>query len=241
VRQALREHGSVYEIDVAALTGLEPDLVLTQGICDVCAVPERDVLASVRRLDAQVLSLDAHDVGAIVAGIHAVGVAGGVPDRATACVHALKERVAAVRARVAGRPRPRVIALEWLDPPYVPGHWIPELIDAAGGELLFGERARPSFVVHAEALRGAEPDVLLVMPCGFALADARDDATRHAAMLRTVAPRAVGEGRAYVLDAGQYLSRSGPRFADGLELLAALLHPDRLSGVPLAGRAARWP
>ena len=131
VRAALRDHGSVYEIDVDAITALEPDLILTQGICDVCAVPESQVVASVA--GSQIITLDAHDLSAIFASIRDVGCVTGTVERAEACIADMQRRIEAVRARTAGRPRPRVLALEWLDPPYVPGHWVPELIAAAGG------------------------------------------------------------------------------------------------------------
>jgi iron complex transport system substrate-binding protein len=120
VRGAYRDYGSVYEIDVAAIEALRPDLILTQGICDVCAVPEKQVLASFP--GTQVLTLDAHDLAAIVSSIRDVGCATGTADQAETLVANMQRRIAAVRERVAGRPRPRVLALEWLDPPYVPGH-----------------------------------------------------------------------------------------------------------------------
>jgi iron complex transport system substrate-binding protein len=242
VRQALRQHGSVYEIDTAALHALAPDLVLTQGICDVCAVPERDARASAAELrtDATVLALDAHDLAAIRAGIVSVGTAAGARPEAEACVARLDRRMAAVRARVGGRAAPRVLALEWLDPPYVPGHWVPELVTQAGGRLVAGVAGQPSRTAAWPDLAGLDPDVLVVMPCGMGLTEARQEADRADASLRAVAARAVAGGRAYVVDASSYFSRSGPRVADGVELLAALLH----DGAPLpalAGRAARWP
>jgi iron complex transport system substrate-binding protein len=145
VRAALRDHGSVYEIDVAAIEALAPDLILTQGICDVCAVPESQVIAA--SVGGQILTLDAHDLAAIFASIGDVGGAAGVAERAAQLVADMQRRIAAVRARAEGRPpphpRPRVLALEWLDPPYVPGHWVPELVAAAGGELLAGTTRRP--------------------------------------------------------------------------------------------------
>jgi iron complex transport system substrate-binding protein len=217
IRAAMRDYGSVYEIDVEALAALEPDLVLTQGICDVCAVPEKQVLASVR--DARILTLDAHDVEAIFSGIRDVGRATGVSDCAETLIAEMRRRIAQVRERVAGRPPPRVLALEWLDPPYMPGHWVPELVAFAGGDLLAGTARRPSYRVEWEELGSLKPEVLLIMPCGYDLAATQREAARHRAELRALG------GRVQLLDASAYFSRSGPRVVDGLEILAAVLHP----------------
>lgn len=217
IRAARRDYGSVYEIDVAQLTALEPDLVLTQGICDVCAVPERQVVASVA--GATILTLDAHDLAAIFAGIRDVGAATGVSQRAETLIAQMRRRIARVQERVAGRARPRVLALEWLDPPYMPGHWVPELVSLAGGELLAGTMRRPSYKMEWSELRSLSPDVLLVMPCGFDLLATEREAVRHRTDLRALG------GRVQLLDASAYFSRSGPRVVDGLEILASVLHP----------------
>jgi iron complex transport system substrate-binding protein len=242
VRRVLREHDSVYEIDVAGVAALEPDLVLTQGICDVCAVPERQAVAALAGFPSRpaVLTLDAHDVAAILTGIRDVGRATGAGRPAEACVAEIERRIAAVCARVAGYPRPRVLALEWLDPPYVPGHWVPELVTLADGELVAGVARRPSYRVGWDELRSTDPDVLLVMPCGFRLEETQREAERYRDALQDVAGRAIAGGRAYVLEASAYFSRSGPRVVEGLEVLAALTHPNVFRDVPLAGRAARW-
>jgi iron complex transport system substrate-binding protein len=217
IRTALRDFGSVYEIDVAALTALRPDLVLTQGICDVCAVPEKQVLASVA--GAQLLTLDAHDLAAIFQSIRDVGCAARVSERAETLIAEMRQRIARVQERVAGKARPRVVALEWLDPPYMPGHWVPELVTLAGGELLAGTARRPSYKMEWSELRPLSPDVLLIMPCGFDLPAAEREAVRHRVDLRAVG------GRVQLLDASAYFSRSGPRVVDGLEILASALHP----------------
>ena len=242
VRQALREFGSVYEVDTERLAAVGPDLLLTQGVCEVCAVPTRDAAAAAAGLAAcpTVLALDAHDVAGVLGTIRLVGEAGGVPERAERCVRDIERRIAAIRARVEGRPVARVLALEWLEPPFVPGHWVPEMIALAGGNLLRGVAGRPSFPVGWEDLAGLDPDVLLVMPCGFALAAARADARRYGASLCAVAPRAIRSRRAYAVDATAHFSRPGPRVADGVELLAALLHPDIFPGASLEGRAVVW-
>jgi iron complex transport system substrate-binding protein len=221
VRRSLRDHGSVYEIDMTAIASLAPDLVLTQGICDVCAVPEQQAVAALAELPSPpaVLTLDAHDLEAILTGIWDVGRAAGAEERAEACVAAIAERLASVRARVAGRPRPRVLAVEWLDPPYAPGHWVPEMVEIAGGELVAGVARRPSRRVTWDELRATDPDVLLLIPCGFGLEETRREAHRYQDELRKVAPRAFAAGRVHCLDASSYFSRSGPRVADGVEML----------------------
>ena len=242
MRQALREFGSVYEVDNERLAAVAPDLLLTQGVCEVCAVPTRDAEAAALALVAcpTVLALDAHDITGVLATIRLVGHAGGVPERAERCVRDIERRIAAVRARVEGRPVARVLALEWLDPPFVPGHWVPEMVALAGGTLLRGVSGRPSFAVQWAELVGLDPDVLLVMPCGFELAAARADADACRAPLGAVAPRAIRSGRAYAVDATAHFSRPGPRVADGVELLGALFHPDTFPGAPLEGRATVW-
>jgi iron complex transport system substrate-binding protein len=242
VRHTLREFGSVYQVDTERLAAVEPDLLLTQGVCEVCAVPTRDAEVAACGLASgpAVLALDAHDVAGVLATIRVVGRASGVPERAEQCVRDIERRIAAVRARVASRPPPRVLALEWLDPPFAPGHWVPDMVALAGGHLLRGVAGRPSFAVRWEELAGLDPDILLVMPCGFDLAAARADADRYRASLCAVAPRAIHSGRAYAVHATAHFSRPGPRVADGVELLAELLHPDIFSGASLEGRAAVW-
>jgi iron complex transport system substrate-binding protein len=212
VRAALHEDGSVYEIDIEGIRALAPDLVLTQGICDVCAVPERQVTSALAPIEA--LTLDAHDLAAIFASIRDVGCATGAVEQAEDCVADMQRRIAVVRERVAGRPRPRILALEWLDPPYAPGHWVPEMIDIAGGELVVGKTRRPSHRMEWSQLRELEPDIVLIMPCGFSLDETRREAERHRSKLQAIG------GRVHTLDASAYFSRSGPRVIDGLEILA---------------------
>jgi iron complex transport system substrate-binding protein len=217
IRAAMRDYGSVYEIDIPGIRALKPDLVLTQGICDVCAVPQSQVTAA--SLGASMVTLDAHDLDAIFASIRDVGCATGAVDQAEDCVVDMQRRIAAVRERVAGRPRPRVLALEWLDPPYVPGHWVPEMIDIAGGELVAGITRRPSYRMEWSQLRELEPEIVLIMPCGFSLDETRREAERHSSGLQAIG------GRVHVLDASAYFSRSGPRVIDGVEILASAIFP----------------
>ncbi len=241
VRQAMAEHGSVYEVDAEALARVEPDLVLTQAVCEVCAVPAPGVRELVERLGlgADVLSLDAHDIAGILDTILAVGRVAGVEARAEAVVRDLRARMTAVERAVAGAARPRVLALEWLDPPFAPGHWVPEMVERAGGVNLLGEAGQRSREAAWEEVAGLDPDVLIIMLCGMGLDETRADADRHARRLTEVAPRAIAEGRAYVVDGSSYFNRSGPRVAEGLEILAGLLHPGRLPA-PGGAVAAAW-
>jgi len=241
VRAAMAEHGGVYQVDGQLLEELAPDVVLTQAVCEVCAVPTPGVRDEVARrgMRAEVLSLDAHTLEEILTTIGAVGRAAGVPERAAGLVAELRGRLGAVAAAVAGAPRPRVLAVEWLDPPFIPGHWVPEMVSAAGGEMLIGRAGTHSEEVPWEELHGLDPDALVIMPCGFDLAATRQDAARHAEPLAAAAPRAVAEGRAWLVDGSAYFNRSGPRAVDGVEILAALLHPDRFT-TELTSRAEAW-
>ncbi|MBI4512906.1 MAG: hypothetical protein HY702_02245 [Gemmatimonadetes bacterium] len=191
--------------------------------------------------EPRILSLDAHDLEGILQTVLDVGAAAGVAQRAEGTVATLRRRIEAVRNAVEGRPRPRVLALEWLHPPFAPGHWVPEMVEVAGGTILFGKAAARSYELAWDEIEGAGPDVLVVMPCGFGLEESRADASRHAEQLRRAAGRAIDSGRAYVVDASSYFNRSGPRVVDGTEILTAILHPDAFPGVDLGGRAERWP
>lgn len=241
VRRSMEEHGSVYEVDVEALRGLAPDLILTQAVCEVCAVPTGSVMAAVERLDPQprVASLDTHTMAQIIDSVREVAEAAGSPAHGERLTANLEARLAAVRERVAGRPRPRVLMLEWLDPPFAPGHWVPEMVEIAGGDLLLGEAGERSEQVTEERLAGLDPDVLLVEPCGYGLEQARADAHANRAMLHRLAPRAIAAQNAWLLHSS-FFSRSGPRVVEGVEALAAILHPDPQLGPPPASIAAPW-
>ena len=241
VRAAMAEHGSVYQVDSDVLAELRPSLILTQAVCEVCAVPTPGVRETVGRLglDAEVLSLDAHTMADILGTVREVGRAAGAPERGERVAASLAERLGRVRDAVAGAERPRVLAIEWLDPPFTPGHWVPEMIDTAGGDCIVGKAGARSEETTWEALRGLDPDVLLIMPCGYGLTASIADADAHAERLAAVGSRAIDEGRAYVVDGSSYLNRSGPRAVDGVEILAGLLHPDRW-GAPPPDAATAW-
>ena len=228
LRATMLEHGSVYEIAERLLAELQPDIVLTQAVCDVCAVPTPGVCDVVARrgIDATVISLDAHTVRDILDSILQLGAATGTSGQAADVVSAIEARMSAVRDAVDHAPRPRVLALEWLDPPFAPGHWVPEMIEIAGGVNLSGVAGSHSTQISWQELAGLDPDVLIIMPCGYGLEASRRDAEEARAQLQRVAPRAIETGHAFVVDGSAYFNRSGPRFITGIEILAGLMHPN---------------
>lgn len=241
VRQAMEEFGSVYEVDGDTLSSLHPSLIITQAVCEVCAVPTpgvREVVAA-RGIDARILSLDAHTLEDILTSVEEVGAAAGVPDRASVVVAGYRDRIERVRASVESLGRRRVLAIEWLDPPFVPGHWVPEMVEVAGGINLAGESGRRSREVTWSDLEGLDPDVLVIMPCGYGLDASRRDADQHAGQLERIGGRAIASRRAWVVDGSAYFNRSGPRTIDGIEILAGIIHSEAL-GEPAADVAARW-
>jgi iron complex transport system substrate-binding protein len=228
VRSAMAEHGSVYRLDADRLRAVSPDLILTQAVCEVCAVPTSLAQEAAEALDGRpaVLSLDSHSMEDIFQSILAVGDATESGDRASRLVARFRSRLDAVRRAVAGRTRVSVLAIEWLDPPFLPGHWTPEMVEVAGGELLGAAPGAPSQQTDWDTLADYDPDVLVIMPCGYDLAASIEEAKTHAGRIAGVATRAVASGRAFVVDGSAYFNRSGPRMVDGVEILGALLHPD---------------
>jgi iron complex transport system substrate-binding protein len=241
VRRSMAEFGSVYEIDVESLRRLEPTHILTQAVCEVCAVPTGSVEAAIAALgaDVQVVSLDAHSLEEIFTSIDQVAEAVGFPESGESVISQLSARLERVRARVRGIARPTVLMLEWLDPPFAPGHWVPQMVEIAGGQNLLGEPGAHSVPVEWAALAGLDPDVLLIEPCGFDLETGGADADRHREHLYTVAGRAIGDARAWVLHSA-WFSRSGPRVVEGVEILSELLFPDPATADRRAGRARLW-
>ncbi len=241
VRRCMEQFGSVYEVDAAALEEVAPDLILTQGVCEVCAVPTGAVEEAVASLPKppRVLSLDAHTLDGILLTIQQVADAAGETERGRQSVGRLRNRLEQVRDVVRGRLRPRVLALEWLEPPFAPGHWVPEMVEHAGGENLLGSAGARSAEIPWPALDGLDPDHLLILPCGYDLDQARQDANRSRARLEQVGDRAIRDGHAWI-GHGSYFSRSGPRVVDGIETIAAALHPECFEERTLAPRLARW-
>ncbi|CAN5869493.1 cobalamin-binding protein [soil metagenome] len=241
VRRCMQEWGSVYEVDTRLLRSLHPDMVLTQAVCEVCAVPTGSVHEAVADLPSrpQVVSLDAHTLEEIFGTMQQVADVMEVPERGHHVVAGLRQRIAEVSERVGSRERVRTLALEWLDPPFAPGHWLPEIVEHAGGENLLGTAGSHSAEVPWEQLAGIDPDCLLLLPCGWDLEQARADADRARERLNAIAGRAIQAGNAWI-GHGSYFSRSGPRVVDGIEALAHVLHPSAFPDAPLAGRLEAW-
>jgi iron complex transport system substrate-binding protein len=218
---------SLYTLDEARIAAIEPDLVVTQQLCPVCAVSTEQVDGAVRPLPRcpEVLSLDPKTLAGVFADIRTVGAAIGRTAEAEALLRTLEDRLAAVRARVADRPRPRVLALEWLDPPFAGGHWIPEMIAAAGGDDAIAGPGDSSRRLTWEQVEAADPDAVVVMPCGFDEAGARLQMELAADRPEWQRLRAVRAGRVHPVDANGCFSRPGPRLVDGIEQLAAIFHP----------------
>ncbi len=217
---------SLYTLDEARIAELAPDVIVTQQLCPVCAVSTEQVDGAVRPLPRcpDLVSLDPRTIGEVFADIRRVGEVTGRADAAEALLADLDRRLAAVRAKAAGRPRPRVLALEWLDPPFAGGHWVPEMIALAGGTDVFGEPGGHSARLTWDQVAAADPDVIVAMPCGFDEAGAREQIATIADRPEWRALRAVREGKVFPVDANGCFSRPGPRLVDGVERLAAILH-----------------
>jgi iron complex transport system substrate-binding protein len=231
VRSQLAAGADLYTLHARALADLRPDLILTQDLCRVCALPSGEVGAALDFLGCQadVLSLDPHTLGDVLDSILTVGERAGVPWRAAELVGSLRARLDRLAARVAGLARPAVAVIEWTDPPFTAGHWIPDLVSAAGGDPVAadpGARSRPA---SWESIAAAEPDVVIVAPCGYHLAGAAEQARTVAAVLPGCP--------IWAIDADGLVVRPGPRLVDGAEAIASILHPGAVKAVP-PGRVA---
>jgi iron complex transport system substrate-binding protein len=220
---------SIYELDVDQLQALEPDLIVTQALCAVCAVSYDDVRAIAEELEPapRVISLDPHTVGEVLADARTLAQETDAKDAAVDLVGDASARIDRIRLAVRGAKRPRVAALEWLDPPFAAGHWTPQMIEYAGGEDVLGLAGEHSEQRTWEEIAASQPDVVIVMPCGF---DA-ELAYREAEMYRDRLA-SLGAGEVVAVDAASYFSRPGPRIVDGLELLAHILHPELVPEAP---------
>jgi iron complex transport system substrate-binding protein len=225
----------LYRLDTDAIRDLRPDLVLAQDLCAVCAVPSGQVTQALDLLgcQAEVISLDPSSLDEVLDGVLQVGKAAGA-ERAEEVVAGLHERLASVHAAVEGLERPRVFALEWGDPPFNGGHWVPEMLQVAGAEPLLACPGAPSVRVTWKQIEAAAPQVVVFMPCGYGLQAAVEEASRS--LLGR--PELARVEAVIAVDASAYCSRPGPRLVDGVEILAAALHPGRLPPPP-AGTAVR--
>jgi iron complex transport system substrate-binding protein len=219
VKSQLAAGADLYTLHADALAGLDPELILTQDLCRVCALPSGQVSDALDYLGCRsdVLSLDPYTLDEVFDTILAVGDRTGVPERARSLVAALRDRLAAVSGALAGRSRPRVAVVEWVDPPFTAGHWVPDMVTAAGGEPVAARPGARSVQTSWAEFAAAAPDLVLVTPCGFHL----DGAVEQA---RTVARRLPGVP-VWALDGDALVVRPGPRLVDGVETIAAILHP----------------
>lgn len=224
VKEVVGEGRALYTLDEERLARLEPDLIVTQAVCEVCAVSYEDVVTVAARLPGppRVLQQDPSTLSEVLEDVTRLGDAAGIGGRAGAVRAELEARLEAVRAAVAEAPSPRVLALEWLDPPFLGGHWVPEMIELAGGVDVAGRAGEKSPQVEWDKLQGLAPDVVVTMPCGWYLEDSKAQALAHKERLD-----ALGAERLFAVDAASTFSRPGPRLVDGVELLAHLFHPDR--------------
>jgi iron complex transport system substrate-binding protein len=223
VRARTDQGESIYELDAELLHELRPDLIVTQALCAVCAVSYDDVRAIAEQIETrpQVIALDPRTLGEVLGDVRTLAQATDRKDAGVALVQDAAERIDRVRLAVRGRRPPRVAALEWLDPVYVAGHWTPQLIEYAGGIDVLGMAGEHSERRSWDEVAAAEPDIVVVMPCGY-------DAPRAHAAALTFRERlaGLGAGQVAAVDAAAYFSRPGPRLVDGLELLAGLQHPE---------------
>ncbi|MDE3036063.1 MAG: cobalamin-binding protein [Nitrospirota bacterium] len=248
VRETLAAGNRLYALDERRFAQAQPDLVITQDLCQVCAVTPDQLGRALQQLPKQprLLTLNPTSLADVIADVERIGSAAGPKDKGAAFAASLRARLQAIRERVAASThKPTVVCLEWFDPLYLGGHWVPEMVDWAGGKDLLGTGGAPSGIVTWEQVRTARPDVLIMMPCGFSVARAQRE-------LAAINPRArwagweslpaVQQNRVFLVDAAAYFSRPGPRLLDGVAILAALLHPELFPDHerPTQAQAQRW-
>ena len=233
VSAAVHGGSSLYALDEAALEAARPDLIVTQELCRVCAVSYREVNEVARAIDADitVVSLEPTSIEGIFNTITTVGAMAEAEDAAIDLVESLRERLGAVEAHVearrdAGRHSPRVVGLEWLDPPFAVGHWVPEQIRRAGGWDLLGADGEASVQTTWDAIGEVDPEMLLLMPCGYHLAETVAEWARVPRPPGYAELTAVDRDQIFAIDGSAYFSRPGPRVIDGIELLAEIFDPD---------------
>ena len=236
-------HGSIYELDEEKLHALKPDLILTQELCEVCAVSYKTVERAARMFEAdvRVVSLEPNTIADIFENIRTVGELTERKSEADKLIGNLKARLDSVRAKTADTDqRPRTLMLEWLEPPFAPGHWVPEQVEIAGGDHAFGKAGQRSVTTTAEEIRAYAPEVIVLIPCGYY----KEDTLRQLPSAKL--PEgwndlpAVKTGEVWATDATSYFSRPGPRVVDGVEILARILHP-KMFGPPDDSQAVRVP
>lgn len=241
VRERMGRKEPLYVLEKELIRQIEPDVILTQDLCRVCAVPSGQVeeaLAELGTTDAEVVSLDPHSLDQVLESIRTVGKLVGREQRADDVVGSLRARVDAVRRTALRLPSIRVFALEWFDPPFVAGHWVPDMIEAVGALNLLNQREQPSRTVTWREIADATPEVVVFMPCGYYLEEAEEEAARLYDNPEFAGTPAAREGAVFAVDAASYFSRPGPRIVDGLEILAWAVHPEAFPEPP-GGTIAR--
>lgn len=238
VREFTDRGESIYRVDAEALREIDPDLIITQDLCHVCAASPDDLAAALTVLpqSPKVLSLKPHSLADVWNDICAVGAATGRQAEAQTLVKELKEKVSAMQRTVepflCDGARPRVACLEWLNPPYCGGHWVPEMVALAGGNDVLGRAGEPSFRLEWQQVIDARPDVIVIMPCGFNLKQTMEEISRTTFPPAWQDLSAVKKGRVFAADANSYFSRPGPRLAEGLAILARALFPNATCSTP---------
>jgi iron complex transport system substrate-binding protein len=229
VRLRMEAHEPIYILDKEFLRREQPDVILTQDLCRVCAVPSGQVQRALDEMgvaDAKVLSLDPHTLDEVIGQIEAVGSLLDRADRGAEIASLLRSRVARVKEIAMRLPTIRVFSLDWSDPPFVAGHWMPEIVEAVGGVNLLNDKGEPSKVVTWRQIRDENPEVIVFMPCGYYLEEAEEEGAAlfgHPDFADTPAAR---NGNVFAVDATSFFSRPGPRIVDGLEIMAWAVHPE---------------
>jgi len=225
VASNIGRHGSIYTLKEDLLETIAPDLIVTQELCDVCAVSYKEVQHAARVLEGRtkIVSLEPNTLDEVLETISLVGQLTGRKERAREAVKMLKARLDDVRQRLRGRARPCVYAMEWLDPPFSGGHWVPEMVAIAGGDEVLGKSGQKSERITREQILQAAPEIIVLMPCGFSLERTVDEYRRTDFLPGWT-------GAVYAVDGSSYFNRPGPRLVDGVEILAAIFHPEADEG-----------
>jgi iron complex transport system substrate-binding protein len=230
VRRQMDERQPLYLLDTDLLRREQPDVILTQDLCRVCAVPEGHVREALEQLgvadDTQVISLDPNSLEDVIAQLEVVGHLLGVEERGNEIAAGMRERVVSVKQKAARLPSVGVVCIDWAEPPFVAGHWIPEMVEAVGATDLLNAKGEPSRTVTHREIRDAMPEVLVFMPCGYYLEEAETEGEQLAAHPEIAETSAARNRNVFAVDATSFFSRPGPRIVDGLEILAWAAHPE---------------
>ena len=233
VSSNIGRHGSIYQLKHDMLESLKPSLIITQELCDVCAVSYKDVQRAARVLEGEtrVVSLEPTTLDQVLDTILFVGELTGRQERAAQQVQELRDRLARVRDLVSAAHQPRVYCMEWLGPLYSAGHWVPEMVEIAGGREMLGKAGLKSERLVPEQVLEAQPEIIVLMPCGFSLQRTIEEYHRTTFFKGWEELPAVRNDEVYAVDGSSYFNRSGPRLVDGVEILASIFHPDRCAGL----------